>query len=93
MGADLLMERLSRGAERRLRRRPATSDPLRVFAPRLVLERQAQIIRQQLAFDNTNDALGAVDLGNTSAPRDARRGRAMDHGRRQRPTLTALWTR
>jgi outer membrane autotransporter protein len=40
--------------------------PLVVFGPRFVLEPQAQIIYQQVAFDNANDGLGPVSLGTTS---------------------------
>jgi outer membrane autotransporter protein len=36
------------------------------FGPRFVLEPQAQIIWQQVAFDNARDGLGPVGLGTTS---------------------------
>jgi outer membrane autotransporter protein len=36
--------------------------------PRFVLEPQAQIIWQQVSFDNANDGLGPVGLGTTSGP-------------------------
>jgi len=40
--------------------------PLPFFGPCFVLEPQAQIIWQQVTFDNANDGLGPVDLGTTS---------------------------
>ena len=38
------------------------------LGPRFVLEPQAQIIWQQVTFGQTNDGLGPVSLGSTSAP-------------------------
>jgi outer membrane autotransporter protein len=40
--------------------------PLPLFGPRFVLEPQAQIIWQQVAFKEANDGLGPVGLGSTS---------------------------
>jgi outer membrane autotransporter protein len=40
--------------------------PLPVFGPGFELEPQAQIIWQQVSFDNANDGLGPVGLGTTS---------------------------
>jgi outer membrane autotransporter protein len=40
--------------------------PLRLFGPGFVLEPQAQIVWQQVSFDDANDGLGEVALGTTS---------------------------
>ena len=46
-----------------------TGYPIRIpLGPRFSLEPQAQIIWQQVSFDNANDGLGPVGLGTTSGP-------------------------
>jgi hypothetical protein len=64
------------------------------LGPRFVLEPQAQIIWQQVAFNQANDGLGPVgarhDLG---GDRPGRLARGVDHRRLQRAGVAALWAR
>jgi outer membrane autotransporter protein len=62
------------------------------LGPRFVLEPQAQIIYQQVAFGEASDGVGSVALGSTSGP-TGRRSRHVDHRRRQRSGLATLRAR